>query len=375
LAAGDGTITYNFNFVDIVAPGDDILSSTIGEQYARWDGTSMATPMAAGACARVWGKNPAFTAAQVESKLQTTGRAVGASLGWPVAEKRIDLAKALGTVNTGLQGIIYDGETGFALYKVKVEVHTGSASGTLVKTVYTDKSGVFTFTGLTGGTNYYLKMILTGYQTLTPAVVAATASDIKDIGTPHFLVPNRATTATDKNWRVIVTWRDGRPGYNEFNWGYNGGYSATLLPYEYYQSTGFEGNSYLKDPDGYIYYWNNTGSLGTDPYVAFLHDSYFSTPMECTVIQRPKSGVYSFMVSADPDDYSWGAIKYGAGKTPIYPANPVVKIYLGNTLKQTINASAATRDGTGTMYWYVFDLNTPAGTITVKNKITDTAPF
>ena len=53
----------------------------------------------------------------------------------------------------------------------------------------------------------------------------------------------------------------------------------------------------------------------------------------------------------------------------------MVKIYLGNTLKQTINASAATRDGTGTMYWYVFDLNTPAGTITVKNKITDTAPF
>jgi Subtilase family len=375
LASGDGTVTYNFNYVDIVAPGYDILSCTIGEQYVRWNGTSMATPMVAGACARVWGKNAAFTAAQVESKLQTTGRAVGAALGWQVAQKRIDLAKALATTNTGLQGIIYDGETGFALYNVKVEAHTGSASGTLVKTVYTDKSGMFTFTGLTGGTSYYLKMIRTGYQNLTPAAVAAVASDIKDIGTPYFLVPNRTTTATDANWRIIVTWRDGQPGYNEWDWGYMGGYSSSFMPYQYYQSPGFEGNSYLKGPDGSIYYWDNMGGLGSDPYVALIHDSYFSAPIECTVIQRPKSGVYSYMVSADPDDYCWGAVKYGAGKTPIYAANPVVKIYKGNTLKQTISASAATRDGTGTMYWYVFDLNATAGTITVKNKITDTAPF
>jgi subtilisin len=76
IASGDGTVTYNYSFVDIVAPGVAILSTVPGERYDSWNGTSMATPMVAGACARVWGKNPGFTAAQVQNKLTTTGKAV-----------------------------------------------------------------------------------------------------------------------------------------------------------------------------------------------------------------------------------------------------------------------------------------------------------
>jgi thermitase len=374
-ASGDGTITYNLSFVDIVAPGCDILSTLPGERYDSWDGTSMATPMVAGACARVWGKNPAFTAAQVETKLAATGKSVGAALGWPVAEKRIDLMKALGATATGLQGIVYQGESAFPVYNVKVEAHTGSGTGPLVKTVYTNKAGVFTFTGLTGGTNYYLKMIKTGFITLTSTAVAATAGSINDIGTPYFLVPNRASTATDQNWRIIATWKDGQPGLYDWSEGYDWGGETTYWPFWYYQSAGFEGNAYLQDPDGYVYYWDNTGALGIDPYVGYLYDSYNGTPLECHVIQQPKTGVYSYVLSADPDDFCWGAIKYGAGKTPIYASNAVVKVYKGNTLKATINSSAATRVGTGTMYWHVFTLNTSSGAVTVVNKITDTAPF
>jgi len=371
IASGDGTVTYNYSFVDIVSPGVAILSTVPGERYDSWNGTSMATPMVAGACARVWGKNPGFTAAQVQNKLTTTGKAVAQAQGWPIAEKRIDLMKALGAAATGLQGFIYQAETAYPVYNVKVEAHAGSASGTLAATAYTDKSGVFTLTGLTGGTTYYLVMSKTGYLGYSGSAGAATASTIKDIAAPYFLVPGRPTTATDQNWRIIATWRDVQPGYNDFSYDT---YSSTWYPYKYYQSAGMEANGYLLDPDGYLYYWNNLGALGEDPYVMYTYDSYNGSPLECFVIQRQKAGVYSYVLNAEPDDYCWGAIKYGAGGT-IYPSQPVVTVYKGNTFKKTITSSTATRDGAGTKYWHVFDLNASTGVVTVVNKITDTWPL
>jgi len=375
IASGDGTATYNISFVDIVAPGVDILSTLPGERYDSWGGTSMATPMVAGACARVWGKNPGFTAAQVQTKLTSTGRFVGATQGWPVAEKRIDLMKALGVSRTGFQGIVYEAETANALYNVKVEAHVGSAAGALAATAYTDKAGVFTFTGLTGGTTYYFVMTKTGYQSLSVWGGTATANDVKDIGSPFFVVPSRWSTATDANWRIMATWRDTQPGYYDYLYGFSYGYSADLYPYEYYQSTGFEGNAYLKDPDGSVYYWGDTGALAESPYVAYTYDSYGGVPLECHVIRKEKAGIYSYVLNAEPYDLCWGAIKFGAGETPIYPANPVVKIYKGNTLKATINSATATQEAGGTMYWHVFDLNATTGVVTVVNKITDTWPL
>ncbi len=372
--SGDGTATYNFSFVDIVAPGYSILSSVPGERYDSWNGTSMATPMVAGACARVWGKNPGFTAAQVQSKLSATGRFVGASLGWPVPEKRIDLMKALGVSETGLQGMVYQAESGYPLYNVKVEAHSGSASGPLAATVYSDKAGTFTFTGLAGATNYYLIMSKAGFKNLTVWGGTPTANDIKDIGAPFFLLPNRWVTATDENWRIVTTWRDTQPGWFDFYSGYYSGYSSTYYPYEYYQSAGLEANAYLEDPDGYVYSWDNPGWLGISPYVSYTYDSFNGIPLECHVIQQPKTGVYRYVLSSSPDDWCWGVIKYGAGGT-IYPGKPVVKIYKGNTLKATIKSASATQDGTGTMYWHVFDLNTASGAITIVNNITDTWPL
>ena len=374
IASGDGTVTYNFNFVDIVSPGVGILSTVPGERYDSWSGTSMATPMVAGACARVWGKNPGFTAAQVQTQLANTGKAVAAAQGFPISEKRIDLMKALGATATGIQGFVYQAETAYPVYYVKVEAHAGSASGTLAATAYTDKSGIFTLTGLTGGTTYYLVMSKSGYLNASVSAGAATASTIKDIAAPYFLIPSRPTTAADDNWRIITTWRDMQPGFNDFAYGYYYGYSSTWYPFKYYQPAGLEANGYLMDPDGYQYSYYNTGALGVDPYVMYMYDSYNGFPLECFVIQQDKPGVYSYMLSADPDEYCWGAIKYGAGGT-IYPSQPVVTIYKGNTFKKTITSSTATRDGAGTKYWHVFDLNTSTGVVTVINKITDTWPL
>jgi subtilisin family serine protease len=63
---------YGEQSVHLGAPGDTILSTTIGNTYAAFSGTSMATPHVSAVAALIWGKNPSFTAAQVRSKLDTS---------------------------------------------------------------------------------------------------------------------------------------------------------------------------------------------------------------------------------------------------------------------------------------------------------------
>jgi len=52
--------------VDLAAPGSDILSCIPGNYYEYKDGTSMATPHVAGACALVWSMNPAMSHLEVK---------------------------------------------------------------------------------------------------------------------------------------------------------------------------------------------------------------------------------------------------------------------------------------------------------------------
>lgn len=51
--------------VDIAAPGQAILSTIPGNQYASYSGTSMATPNVSGALALLWGQKPSLTATQL----------------------------------------------------------------------------------------------------------------------------------------------------------------------------------------------------------------------------------------------------------------------------------------------------------------------
>jgi subtilisin family serine protease len=66
---------------DVTAPGENILSSIPGNQWDRWNGTSMASPHVAGAAALLEQRHPTWTVAQVKSALTTTGDPVRAAAG------------------------------------------------------------------------------------------------------------------------------------------------------------------------------------------------------------------------------------------------------------------------------------------------------
>ncbi|MBX4200741.1 S8 family serine peptidase [Candidatus Parcubacteria bacterium] len=65
------------NALDITAPGVSIYSSILGNSYASWSGTSMATPMITGVVALIKSAHPSYTQSQVENKLFGTVKDLG----------------------------------------------------------------------------------------------------------------------------------------------------------------------------------------------------------------------------------------------------------------------------------------------------------
>ena len=57
-------------WVDIAAPGSNILSTVPGNSYWRWSGTSMACPHVAGAAALIWSCAPSLTNQQLRTALE-----------------------------------------------------------------------------------------------------------------------------------------------------------------------------------------------------------------------------------------------------------------------------------------------------------------
>jgi serine protease len=63
--------------VNLSAPGVQILSSTAGEGYSKYDGTSMASSHVAGVAAKIWAARPQCTNEQVREALQNTALDLG----------------------------------------------------------------------------------------------------------------------------------------------------------------------------------------------------------------------------------------------------------------------------------------------------------
>ena len=89
------TFSNHGAWVHVTAPGERIISTIPGNQYAVWNGTSMAAPLAAGEAALVWAVQPTWDAQAVVEHLIATAMPIAGAVPY-----RLDAAEALGVVVT-----------------------------------------------------------------------------------------------------------------------------------------------------------------------------------------------------------------------------------------------------------------------------------
>lgn len=119
--------------LELVAPGNKILSTKPNNSYQIWDGTSMATSYVAGVAALIISYNPTLTNAQVRSRLHITASDIG-PFGWDLeyGYGKVDAYKAV-TEEFNMQTItIYnDGNGSLIITEIKINFQNDEPVGWL----------------------------------------------------------------------------------------------------------------------------------------------------------------------------------------------------------------------------------------------------
>ena len=99
---------YSSNWVDLAAPGVNIVSTYKGGQYRSLNGTSMASPHVAGAAGLVLAGSPGLSVAQLKAQLMDTVDQVPSLAGKSVTGGRLNLGRAVNpsfTLTDGCTGV------------------------------------------------------------------------------------------------------------------------------------------------------------------------------------------------------------------------------------------------------------------------------
>src|SRR5215203_3413031 len=363
----------NPTFYIIAAPGDDIYSTRLNGGYEFRRGTSMASPMVAGAAALVWGKTPILTREEVVNTLVSTGAKT--SCGFAAPTRRLDVRKALlGTSETAIIGQLLDPATGRAPGQWTVFGSPPLATAklfsgnTLLKADETTQYGFYEMTGLTAGTGRTLKATRSGYVSSTLRT-GIRIVDGKVTGPSTDALPQARDTG---NATVTVDWKTHQPRTD------TDGCRDTCNGWDFeIWVTVPEG---VTDPNGnpqlFVTSAGVTGSLTSAPFVsAPYQSSTFETPVETAIIgSQAADGIYKVAI------WKW-AIPEQADYNPFFNGSQAsVQMYdgaarLGGGLKR-VPSTCGTNQGPGGQWWYVGDL-TKIGTSytwTPKNLCTNSGP-
>jgi subtilisin family serine protease len=330
----------NPTFYNIAAPGEDILSTRLNGGYEYRRGTSMASPMVAGAAALVWGKTPSLTRGQVVNKLVSTGEMT--SCGFAAPTPRLDVRKALlGTSETAIVGQLLDPATGelprFGTAPATAKLFSGT---TLLKSDATNASGFYEMTGLRAGTGRTLKATRSG-SVKGPLRKGISIASGPVAGPYADALPQAKPTG---NATVTIDWKSFQP-IND-----TAGCVDTC--------NGWEFNLALKQPDG--------------NYVFGPRDSLADgDPVETVVLgSEAANGTYKVIAIKwpDPSGTQWNP-SWNGSQASVQMHNGAAS--LGGGLKAVPSTC-----GTNT-YWYVGDLKKSGTSYTWTNNVnpcTNTQP-
>jgi len=349
----------NPTFYNIAAPGYNILSLSPNNGSRYLSGTSMASPMVAGAAALVWGKTPSLTRDEVVNKLVNTGEST--SCGFAAPTPRLDVRKALlGTSETAIVGQLLSGEGGGAPPRpVTAKLFSGN---TLIKSDAINESGFYEMTGLTAGTGMKLKATTSGSS--GSAVSGRLRNGISIV---NGQVAGPFTDAMSDNKRstgwaaLTIDWKTNQPGL------------LGDTPGCVDSCNGWEFDLVVKLPDGnYIRAVEGSqGDLATPPFVRNSVNSLsHRQPVEGAVIGEPAAnGTYKVIAHKwpDPAGTQWNP-SWNGSQASVQMYNGAASI--GGGLK-AVPSTCGTNQ-----FWYVGDL-TKSGTSytwTNKNLCTNTAP-
>ncbi len=351
---GNTFTTKVLGFAPVAAPGWQILANTPEGQYQQLAGTSMASPLVAGAAARIMSHLPTLTNDQVRDRIRLTGMPLGSAKGFPIATNRLDLRRALGPVATGFTGRVVNGVNGKPLAGARVEMRT--TGGVLVSASVTNAAGFYTVAGATNGTVYRLIASRPGYVATSLVKVALS----NQLGEPGDLsvVPVR----TDGGYTIALDFNNVATGYYELlntllYPGYPWPVSPASMPMSLADS--FFGVTYpLETIDSmeFSYAWiNGPGSLASYPFGRIMTNPAATlSPHQGTILRTLVPGHTRF------------GVKWLSPGGPARP-NAVVRVYKNATLLRTsrLASACAPSDGTaghGTTSFSVWALHNIAST-------------
>lgn len=169
-----GFSNYGATAVDLGAPGVNIMSTTPGNNYSSWGGTSMATPHVSGAAALLLAVCPALTTAQIKAAILNNVDPSAGMAGITVTSGRLNIDRALRSCATAPSVTLLspgDGATYSAPASVSLSASASDPDGIARVDFYLD--GVVVATSTTAPFGGSVNGVTAGSHTLYAVAVDA----------------------------------------------------------------------------------------------------------------------------------------------------------------------------------------------------------